>query len=68
MPVIPHECPAEEVKGSATNGRGNPGHPVPGRTCPLGFAPSGMRPSYGTGGQPDSAVNDPIRLASLWAA
>jgi len=23
MPVIPHECPAEEVKGSATNGRGN---------------------------------------------
>ncbi len=26
------------------------------------------RPSYGTGGQPDSAVNDPIRLASLWAA
>ena len=23
--------------------------------------------SYGTGGQPDSAVNDPIRFASLWA-
>jgi hypothetical protein len=29
---------------------------------------SAGRPSYGTGGQPDSAVNDPIRLASLWAA
>ena len=25
-------------------------------------------PSYGTGGQPDSAVNNSIRLASLWAA
>jgi len=67
MPVIPHECPAEEVKGSATNGRGN--RDTLSRDarvhsgCPIWHATS-----YGTGGQPDSAVNDPIRLASLWAA